>query len=67
MTPEPYRVDVHHHILTLEYMSMLEGMGSKKGGGRVLPAWDASGTLEWMDKFGIATVFASLPGPVYLD
>ena len=67
MTPEPFRVDVHQHILTPEYMAMLEGMGVKEGGGVALPAWDASGTLEWMEEFDIATVFASLPGPVYLD
>jgi len=67
MAPNPFRVDVHQHILTPEYMSMLEGIGVKEGGGRALPAWDPSGTLEWMDKYGIATVFASLPGPVYMD
>ena len=31
MTPEPFRVDVHQHILTPEYMAMLEGMGVKEG------------------------------------
>jgi len=67
MSPEPFRIDVHHHILSPEYIAMLEAVGGKEVGNREMSDWDPSGVLEWMDKSGIATVIASLPAPVYVD
>lgn len=48
-------------------MAAMEGTGVKEKSGVVLSEWDPSGTLEWMDRNGIATVIASKPTPVYLD
>ena len=67
MSPEPFRIDVHHHIMSPQYMAMLEAAGGKEVGDRLMSDWDPSGVLEWMDGNGIATVIASLPAPVYVD
>ena len=63
MTPEPYRIDVHQHILPPEYGSALADLGITAGGGRPFPAWDVKSTLELMDRHGIATAITSLSEP----
>jgi predicted TIM-barrel fold metal-dependent hydrolase len=60
---EPYRIDVHHHILPSEYVSALAGLGITGGGGVPFPAWDARGALEMMDRQGIAAAVTSISSP----
>jgi predicted TIM-barrel fold metal-dependent hydrolase len=63
MTTEPYRIDVHHHILPPGYVAALADRGITTGGGYTLPAWDISSTLELMDRHGIATAITSISEP----
>jgi predicted TIM-barrel fold metal-dependent hydrolase len=66
MPVEPYRIDVHQHILPPEYLSALAKLGITLGGGSPLPTWDAwdvQSTLELMDRLGIATAITSIPEP----
>jgi len=54
---KPYRIDVHHHFAPPAYSSALKEkmLGHAK--------WSVQGTLEEMDKSGIATCFTSLINP----
>src|SRR5215470_5742827 len=63
MTAEPYRVDVHQHILPPAYISALADLGITTAGGRPFPAWDVESTLELMDRHGIATAITSISEP----
>jgi len=63
MPIEPYRIDVHHHILPPEYISALATLGITASGGRPLPAWNVQNTLELMDRYAIATAITSISEP----
>ncbi len=69
MSTEPYRIDVHQHVLPPEYVSALARLGITGGGGRPFPAWDVKSTLELMDRHGIVTAITSLsePGVYFSD
>ena len=54
---KPYRIDVHHHFAPPAYSSALKAM--MRGHAK----WSVQGTLEEMDKSGIATCFTSLINP----
>ncbi len=63
MAAEPYRVDVHQHILPPTYVSALADLGITTAGGRPFPAWDVESMLELMDRHGIATAITSISEP----
>jgi predicted TIM-barrel fold metal-dependent hydrolase len=63
MSEEPYRIDVHQHILPPEYVSALASLGITTSGGRPLPAWDVQTTLALMDRYAIATAITSMSEP----
>jgi predicted TIM-barrel fold metal-dependent hydrolase len=63
MPIEPYRIDIHHHILPPAYVSALATPGITAGGGRPLPEWDVQSTLELMDRYAIATAITSISEP----
>jgi predicted TIM-barrel fold metal-dependent hydrolase len=63
MTQEPFRIDIHHHIVPQEYVAALTALGVK-GGGRIdFPHWDPLRSLTMMDRQGIATAITSLSAP----
>jgi predicted TIM-barrel fold metal-dependent hydrolase len=63
MSTEPYRIDVHHHVLPPVYVQALTRIGAAQSGGASLPPWDLAATLELMDRQQIATAIASVSAP----
>jgi len=63
LSPEPYRIDVHHHILPPDFLSALASAGITGSGGRPIPEWDIQNTLALMDRHGIATAITSISEP----
>lgn len=66
-TKEPYRIDVHHHVLPKFYLETLEKVGSITMFGIVLPDWSLEAHLEVMDKNKIAVGMASIPAGFYFE
>ena len=66
-TKEPYRIDVHHHVLPKFYLETLEKVGSISMFGIVLPDWSIEEHLEVMDKNKIAVGMASIPAGFYFE
>ena len=60
-TKEPYRIDVHHHVLPGFYLQALETLGKRTTFGIRLPDWSLKAHLEVMDKCKIAVGMASIP------
>jgi predicted TIM-barrel fold metal-dependent hydrolase len=60
-TKEPYRIDVHHHVLPKFYLEALERIGRRTTFGVRLPDWSLDAHLEVMDKNKIAVGIASIP------
>ena len=60
LTGEPFRIDVHQHILPPDYVSALDKLGITSSGGRPLPEWDIQSSLALMDRYEIATTVTSL-------
>ena len=65
MIQEPFRIDVHHHIVPPEYAATLSALGVKGGGGIDFPHWDPQSSLSMMDRQSIATAITSLQPGVY--
>ena len=63
MSTEPFRIDVHHHILPPDYISALAHAGITSSGGRPIPEWDLQSTLALMDRHAIATAITSISEP----
>ncbi|MBW4502351.1 MAG: hypothetical protein KME57_22975 [Scytonema hyalinum WJT4-NPBG1] len=60
---EPYRIDVHHHILPKEYVQALDSIGASNSGGASLLTWSLDVALALMDNQGIATAITSISSP----
>jgi predicted TIM-barrel fold metal-dependent hydrolase len=60
-TREPYRIDVHHHVLPEFYLAALERIGRRTIFGVRLPDWSLDAHLEVMDRIKIAVGMASIP------
>ncbi len=63
MKESPHRIDVHHHMLPLDYLSSVNSLGITKSAGVVFPNWDLEASLRFMDKQGIATTILSISAP----
>ncbi len=63
MIGEPFRIDVHQHILPPDYVSALDKLGITSSGGRPLPEWDIQSSLTLMDRYEIATAITSISEP----
>jgi predicted TIM-barrel fold metal-dependent hydrolase len=66
-TKEPYRIDVHHHVLPKFYTQTLERVSSISMFGIILPNWSMEAHLEVMDKNKIAAGMASIPAGIYFE
>ena len=60
-TSEPYRIDVHHHILPKFYLEARERVGKRIIFGLRLPDWSMDRHLSVMDNNKIAVGMASIP------
>ena len=60
-TKEPYRIDVHHHVMPAFYLEALERIGKRVTFGIRLPDWSLDAHLKVMDKNKIAIGMASIP------
>jgi predicted TIM-barrel fold metal-dependent hydrolase len=65
-TKEPYRIDVHHHVLPKFYREALERVKTTTFGVR-LPDWSLEAHLEVMDKNKIAVGMASIPAGINFE
>ncbi len=63
MALNPFRIDVHHHIVPPEYISALNSVGITKTAGVPFPSWNAEKDLKFMDKKGIAIAITSISSP----
>jgi predicted TIM-barrel fold metal-dependent hydrolase len=67
-TKEPYRIDVHHHVLPRFYLATLERVSNITAMfGVELPEWSPEAHLDVMDKNKIAVGMASIPAGVYYE
>jgi predicted TIM-barrel fold metal-dependent hydrolase len=63
MSPESYRIDVHHHIVPQEYVKALADRGITETGGMPFPQWEAQVSRDFMDRQGIAAAITSISCP----
>jgi predicted TIM-barrel fold metal-dependent hydrolase len=67
-TKEPYRVDVHHHVLPKFYRETLKRVSSITSMfGVILPDWALEAHLEVMDRNKVAVGMASIPAGIYYE
>jgi len=66
-TKDPYRIDVHHHVLPKFYTETLERVGITTTLGAILTDWSLEAHLEVMDKNKIAVGMASIPAGIYFE
>jgi 6-methylsalicylate decarboxylase len=57
------RIDVHHHILTSQYVEALEKVGVIEAGGVPFPQWKPEDSLAVMDRWGIDAALLSVSSP----
>lgn len=57
------RIDVHHHLLPVDYVRWLHTQGVTDAGGWQLPAWSVPHALDAMDQHGISAAVLSLSAP----
>jgi predicted TIM-barrel fold metal-dependent hydrolase len=57
------RIDVHHHILTPQYVAELAKVGVVQAGGHPFPQWKPEDSLAVMDRYEIETALLSLSAP----
>jgi predicted TIM-barrel fold metal-dependent hydrolase len=63
MSKEPYRIDVHHHIVPVDYIAGLAKIGITNSLGKAFPEWSVQKSLDLMDANGIKTAITSLSSP----
>jgi hypothetical protein len=57
------RIDVHHHLLTPEYLEELASVGVVESGGIPFPSWTPEDSLGFLDRAEIQTELLSLSSP----
>jgi predicted TIM-barrel fold metal-dependent hydrolase len=66
-TKEPYRIDVHHHVLPKFFVETLERVGNLTSFGALLSDWSLEAHLAVMDRNKIAVGMASIPAGFYFE
>lgn len=67
-TKQPYRIDVHHHVIPKFYREALGKLGITTTFGLSLPDWSVESHLSVMDKNKVAVGIASISTPgVYFE
>lgn len=57
------RIDVHHHLLSPQYVKELADVGVIESGGVPFPQWKPEDSLSMMDRQGIDTALLSVSSP----
>ncbi|MCK4795398.1 MAG: amidohydrolase family protein, partial [Desulfobacteraceae bacterium] len=57
------RIDIHHHILPVEYVARLKEIGITTAIGREFPDWSPKKSLDFMKKNGISKAITSISTP----
>jgi Predicted metal-dependent hydrolase of the TIM-barrel fold len=57
------RIDVHHHLLSPQYVKELANVGVVESGGVPFPQWRPEDSLTMMDRQGIDTALLSVSSP----
>lgn len=60
---DPFRIDVHLHILPQFYMDAVSGAGITRSRGKAYPDWSEDLSLRLMDNNGIKTSITSISTP----
>ncbi len=55
--------DLHSHIITPEYLAVLERHNALMDEGFPIPSWDAERHLDFMNRAGITTAVLTMPAP----
>lgn len=55
----PVRMDVHHHMLTPEYVEALAAVGIVESAGVPFPAWTPDHSLAMLDRAGVEVAMPS--------
>jgi predicted TIM-barrel fold metal-dependent hydrolase len=63
MINEPYRIDVHHHVIPPDYVRALADIGVSSSLGLNFPQWSVESMLEMMDRNGIKAAITSISSP----
>ena len=50
MSTQPYRIDVHHHIVPSEYVEALKSIGITTSGRIPFPEWTPETSIGMMDR-----------------
>jgi len=66
-TREPYRIDVHHHVLPRFFFETLEKAGITTTLGMLMSDWSLDAHLEVMDRNKVAVGMASIPAGFYFE
>ncbi|MFX1493685.1 MAG: amidohydrolase family protein [Promethearchaeota archaeon] len=60
---KPHRIDIHHHILPVDYLKSLASIGITTVTNLPFPKWDPEHSLKLMDRQGIAIAITSISSP----
>jgi predicted TIM-barrel fold metal-dependent hydrolase len=63
MNSGSFRIDVHQHVLPVDYLSSVNSAGITKSAGVVFPSWDLDASVRFMDRHDIAIAIVSISAP----
>jgi predicted TIM-barrel fold metal-dependent hydrolase len=58
-----HRIDIHHHVVPVEYVKALQGIGITTSGSVPFPKWSQNQSLGIMDQNDIAAAITSISSP----
>ncbi|NVM53774.1 MAG: amidohydrolase [Candidatus Helarchaeota archaeon] len=63
MAAKPHRIDVHHHMVPVEYTAALARVGVAEAARVPFPKWDVESSLAFMNRKSIAAAIVSISSP----